>query len=69
MSGVPRVKVGIMNEPEVNFVLFGEYRLADGTIVTGEQHAEVTAEGQVAWNGTVADVVTFEPSEKALPSV
>ena len=63
MSGVPRVKVGIMNEPEVNFVLFGEYRLADGTIVTGEQHAEVTAEGQVAWNGTVADKVTFEPSE------
>ena len=63
MSGLPRVKVGIMNEPEVNFVLFGEYRLADGTIVTGEQHAEVTAEGQVAWNGTVADVVTFEPSE------
>ena len=63
MSGVPRVKVGIMNEPEVDFVLFGEYRLADGTIVTGEQHAEVTAEGQVAWNGTVADVVTFEPSE------
>ena len=63
MSGVPRVKVGIMNEPEVDFVLFGEYRLADGTIVTGEQHAEVTAEGQVAWNGAVADVVTFEPSE------
>ena len=63
MSGVPRVKVGIMNEPEVNFVLFGEYRLADGTIVTGEQHADVTADGQVAWNGTVADVVTFEPSE------
>ena len=63
MSGVPRVKVGIMNEPEVDFVLFVEYRLADGTIVTGEQHAEVTAEGQVAWNGTVADVVTFEPSE------
>lgn len=52
-----------MNEPEVNFVLFGEYRLADGTIVTGEQHADVTADGQVAWNGTVADVVTFEPSE------
>ena len=52
-----------MNEPEVDFVLFGEYRLADGTIVTGEQHAEVTAEGQVAWNGMVADVVTFEPSE------
>lgn len=63
MSGVPRVKVGIMNEPEVDFVLFGEYRLADGTIVTGEQHAEVTADGQVAWNGTVADKVTFEPSE------
>ena len=63
MSGVPRVKVGIMNEPEVDFVLFGEYRLADGTIVTGEQHAEVTDEGQVAWNGTVADVVTFEPAE------
>ena len=63
MSGVPRVKVGIMNEPEVDFVLFGEYRLADGTIVTGEQYADVTADGQVAWNGTVADVVTFEPSE------
>ena len=63
MGGVQRVKVGITNEPEVDFVLFGEYRLADGTIVTGEQHAEVTAEGQVAWNGTVADVVTFEPSE------
>ncbi|MGN1245040.1 MAG: SpoIID/LytB domain-containing protein [Muribaculaceae bacterium] len=62
MSGVPRVKVGIMNEPQVDFVLFGDYRLADGTIVTGEQHAEATADGRVAWNGSVADKVAFEPA-------
>ena len=65
MSGVPRVKVGIMNEPEVDFVLCGEYRLADGTIVTGEQHAEATADGKVLWNGVCADAITFEPADAA----
>ena len=65
MSGVPRVKVGIMNEPKVDFVLCGEYRLADGTIVTGEQHAEATADGKVLWNGVCADAITFEPADAA----
>ncbi|MGN0211386.1 MAG: SpoIID/LytB domain-containing protein [Muribaculaceae bacterium] len=65
MSGVPRVKVGIMNEPEVDFVLCGEYRLADGTIVTGEQHAEATADGKALWNGVCADAITFEPADAA----
>ena len=41
------MKVGIMNEPVVDFVLLGEYQLADGTKVTGVQHAEATADGRV----------------------
>ena len=54
-----------MNEPEVDFVLCGEYRLADGTIVTGEQHAEAIADGKVLWNGVCADAITFEPADAA----
>ena len=63
MSGVPQVKVGIMNEPEVNFVLIGEYSLSGGGIVTGEQHAQATADGKVMWNGVCADKVIFEPRD------
>ena len=63
MSGVPQVKVGIMNEPEVNFVLLGEYSLSGGGIVTGEQHAQATADGKVMWNGVCADKVIFEPRD------
>ena len=63
MSGVPQVKVGIMNEPEVNFVLLGEYSLSGGGIVTGEQHAQATADGKVLWNGVCADKVIFEPRD------
>ena len=44
-----------MNEPEVNFVLLGEYSLSGGGIVTGEQHAQATADGKVMWNGVCAD--------------
>ena len=65
MSGVPRVKVGIMNEPHVDFVLFGDYRVDGGDAVTGAQRAEATADGKVKWGDRVADSVTFEPVDAA----
>ena len=65
MSGVPRVRVGIMNEPQVDFVLFGDYRVDGGDAVTGTQSAEATADGKVKWGDRVADTVTFEPIDAA----
>lgn len=65
MSGVPRVRVGIMNEPQVDFVLFGDYRVDGGDAVTGAQSAEATADGKVKWGDRVADTVTFEPIDAA----
>ena len=59
---VPCVKVGIFNEPEVKFVLYGKYRVGD-TIAEGECLASVSG-GKVLWNGKEYDNVLFTPSDE-----
>ena len=56
------VKVGIFNEPEVKFVLYGKYRVGD-TIAEGECLASVSG-GKVLWDGTEYDTVLFTPSDE-----
>ncbi len=59
MSNVPQVKVGIMHEPNVDFVLHGNYKV-NGTDVTGAQSATLV-DGKVCWNGSMYDELLFEP--------
>lgn len=60
--GVPSVKVGIFSEPQVDFVLFGKYNVAD-EVVEGNQTATVS-NGKVLWNGTEYDELLFSPSDE-----
>lgn len=69
MTEVPRVKVGIMSEPTVEFVLDGEYIVDGGEKVTGKQVAEVSTDGKVLWNGKKADIIKFEPTNAEKNSV
>lgn len=69
MTEVPRVKVGIMSEPTVEFVLYGEYIVDGGEKVTGKQVAEVSTDGKVLWNGKKADIIKFEPTNAEKNSV
>lgn len=58
------LRVGIMSEPEIQFVLNGEYRLG-GRTYTGEQKAEVHL-GHVRFEGQLYPTLEFLPvSEKA----
>ena len=59
---VPCVKVGIFNEPEVKFVLYGKYRVGDA-IAEGECLASVSG-GKVLWDGKEYDNVLFTPSDE-----
>ena len=59
---VPCVKVGIFNEPELKFVLYGKYRVGD-TIAEGECLASVSG-GKVLWDGKEYDNVLFTPSDE-----
>ena len=60
MAQVPQVKVGIMNEPMVEFELNGDYRV-DGEKVTGNQLARCV-DGMVEWNGKKYNDILFEPN-------
>ena len=60
MSNVPQVQVGIMHEPNVDFVLHGTYTV-NGKEVTGTQSATLV-DGKVCWNGEVCDEFLFEPT-------
>lgn len=62
MGNVPQVKVGIMSEPVIDFVLNGEYKV-NGVALTGAQHAECH-EGKVVWNGVSCDELLFEPQDE-----
>ncbi|MBP5560560.1 MAG: SpoIID/LytB domain-containing protein [Muribaculaceae bacterium] len=56
---VPQVKVGIMSEPVIEFVLNNEYRI-NGKPVTGHQLVHF-ADGDLEWNGNLYDELLFEP--------
>ena len=62
---IPQVRVGIMNEPEIHFVLNGDYRV-NGDICRGE-HTARCVDGQVEWGGNRYGDLLFEPvnAEKA----
>jgi hypothetical protein len=59
----PRVDVGIMFEPQIDFVLQGNY-LWNSSLVTGSQNA-VYSEGKILWNGSAYEELLFEPSDSA----
>ena len=56
---IPQVRVGIMNEPEIEFVLNGDYRM-DGAVINGDQTARCV-DGQVEWGGKRYNELLFEP--------
>ena len=62
---IPQVRVGIMNEPEIEFVLNGDYRV-NGTACSGGQTARCV-DGQGERGGNRYDDLLFEPvdAEKA----
>ncbi len=60
MNNQPQVRVGIMNEPQVAFVLNTPY-LVNGTQVSGEQHA-TCQDGKIVWNGQAHDDLLFSPA-------
>ena len=56
---IPQVRVGIMNEPEIEFVLNGDYRVGS-TVISGGQTARCV-DGQVEWGGNRYGELLFEP--------
>ncbi len=66
MSQVPQVRVGIMNEPEVEFVLNGDYKV-NGAVCSGSQKA-VCVNGKIEWGGREYDDLLFEPVDAAAGS-
>ena len=66
MGTIPQVKVGIMNEPSVEFVLNGNYKV-QGEVRTGTQRAECV-DGKVMWNGNSYEELLFEPIDEATGS-
>lgn len=59
MNTEPKVSVGIMFEPQIVFVLGGEY-LSEGKSYSGEQRLFVN-NGKVSFNGNLYDELLFEP--------
>ena len=62
---IPQVRVGIMNEPTIDFVLNGDYRV-NGAACSGG-HSARCVDGQVEWGGNRYAELLFEPvdAEKA----
>ncbi|MBO4984381.1 MAG: SpoIID/LytB domain-containing protein [Bacteroides sp.] len=59
----PKVQVGIMFEPQIEFDLLAPYRI-NGKEVSGKQQV-CHQEGKILWNGTTYDELLFEPVEEA----
>ncbi|MCF0181074.1 MAG: SpoIID/LytB domain-containing protein [Muribaculaceae bacterium] len=66
MCEVPRVRVGIMSEPAIDFVLNNDYRQGS-SVYNGAQHAKCV-NGKVEWNGELYDSICFEPLDEASDS-
>ena len=63
---IPQVRVGIMNEPAIDFVLNGDYRV-NGAACSGEQTARCV-DGQVEWGGNRYSDLLFVPVDEAKAS-
>lgn len=59
----PKVHVGILFEPQIEFVLLNPYRIA-GTEISGKQVVTYD-EGKILWNGRRYDELLFEPLHEA----
>ncbi|MEG2674315.1 MAG: SpoIID/LytB domain-containing protein [Muribaculaceae bacterium] len=57
---IPQVKVGIMNEPTIKFVLNNDYTV-NGAVVNGVKQVEIN-EGKISWLGSLYDELIFEPT-------
>ena len=64
MTQTPQVKVGIMNEPTVEFVLNGDYATG-GTVCSGSQTVSCSDDGKIVWNGKRYADLMFEPQDAA----
>lgn len=62
----PKVQVGILFEPQIEFVLLTPYAL-NGTEITGKQVVTYD-EGAILWNGRKYDELLFEPQQEATDS-
>ena len=62
----PKVQVGILFEPQIEFILHGGYT-HDGTPVNGKQTVTYD-EGKVLWNGRLYDELLFEPADETADS-
>lgn len=63
---VPQVKVGIMNESVLDFILDGKYT-CNGTTYNGKYNANYT-DGKIEFEGGKYDELTFLPSDEATES-
>lgn len=54
----PKVRVGIMSEPRVQFVLYGDYFFA-GCKISGKQTVSYSS-GKINWNGNYYESLNFE---------
>lgn len=59
----PKVQVGILSEPQIEFILLAPYHIA-GNEVSGKQVATYD-EGRILWNGRQYDELLFEPSQES----
>ncbi|MDD2960767.1 MAG: SpoIID/LytB domain-containing protein [Muribaculaceae bacterium] len=59
---VPKIKVGIMNEAKVEFILNNDYCF-NGTIVKG-RHSATVSNGKVLWNGAEYSEIDFLPTNE-----
>lgn len=55
----PVVKVGILNAPEISFILHGTY-MRGNIGVTGDQTVRLTSDGRIEWNGEFFDELDFK---------
>ena len=59
----PKVQVGILFEPQIEFILLSPYRI-DGTEVSGKQVVTYD-EGEILWNGRRYSELLFEPQHES----
>ncbi len=62
----PKLKVGILFEPEIEFSLSGNFNV-EGRSVSG-YHSVRFSDGKVEWNGTLYDELIFTPENEATQS-
>jgi hypothetical protein len=62
----PKVQVGILFEPQIEFILNGQY-VINGIHVTGRQVATYDEE-QILWQGRLYNELIFEPAQEQVCS-